>query len=106
MHVTTVSRAVDDKYIQTPRGIFALKRFFSGGTTTSDGEEVSWDIIRIKLKEIVDGEDKNDPLSDDALVDELSNFLDSTKWSRLVLTSESRSFSVGFDLSFFLKAIA
>ncbi len=72
VHVTTVSRAVDDKWIQTPRGLFPLKRFFGGGTTTETGEEVAWDIIRIKLKEIVDKEDKNDPLSDDALVDELA----------------------------------
>lgn len=72
VHVTTVSRAVDDKWIQTPRGLYPLKRFFGGGTVTESGEEVAWDIIRIKLKEIVDGEDKNDPLSDDALVDELS----------------------------------
>jgi len=72
VHVTTVSRAVDDKYVQTPRGIFPLKRFFGGGTTTAAGEEVAWDIIRIKLKEIIDKEDKNDPLSDDALVDELA----------------------------------
>jgi RNA polymerase sigma-54 factor len=72
VHVTTVSRAVADKYIATPRGIFALKRFFGGGTTTESGEEVAWDIIRIKLKEIVDKEDKRDPLSDDALVDELA----------------------------------
>jgi RNA polymerase sigma-54 factor len=72
VHVTTVSRAVADKYIATPRGIFSLKRFFGGGTTTESGEEVAWDIIRIKLKEIVDNEDKHDPLSDDALVDELA----------------------------------
>lgn len=72
VHVTTVSRAVDDKYVQTPRGIFALKRFFGGGTTTAEGEEVAWDIIRIKLKEIVDNEDKSDPLSDDALVEQLA----------------------------------
>jgi len=72
VHVTTVSRAVDDKWVQTPRGIFPLKRFFGGGTTTADGEEVAWDIIRIKLREIVDGEDKNDPLSDDSLVEELA----------------------------------
>ena len=51
-----------------------MKRFFGGGTTTESGEEVSWDIIRIKLKEIVDKEDKNDPLSDDALVEELAKF--------------------------------
>ncbi|MBX3443583.1 MAG: RNA polymerase factor sigma-54 [Planctomyces sp.] len=72
VHVTTVSRAVADKYIATPRGIFPLKRFFGGGTTTESGEEVAWDIIRIKLKEIVDQEDKKDPLSDDALVEELA----------------------------------
>ncbi|MGD9853583.1 MAG: RNA polymerase factor sigma-54 [Planctomycetaceae bacterium] len=72
VHVTTVSRAVDDKYIATPRGVFALKRYFGGGTTTADGEEVAWENIRLKLKEIVDGEDKSDPLSDDALVAELA----------------------------------
>lgn len=72
VHVTTVSRAVDDKWIQTPRGLFPLKRFFGGGTVNSEGEEVAWDIIRLKLKEIVGNEDKNDPLSDDALVEELA----------------------------------
>jgi len=72
VHVTTVSRAVDDKWMQTPRGIFPLKRFFVGGTTGADGEEVAWDIVRLKLQEIVDKEDKTKPLSDDALVDELA----------------------------------
>lgn len=72
VHVTTVSRAVDDKWIQTPRGIFPLKRFFVGGTTSADGEEVAWDAIRMKLQEIVDGEDKQKPLSDEALVEELA----------------------------------
>jgi RNA polymerase sigma-54 factor len=69
--VTTVSRAVDDKWIQTPRGIFPLKRFFVGGTTGADGEEVAWDRVRLKLQEIIDHEDKTKPLSDDALVEEL-----------------------------------
>lgn len=72
VHVTTVSRAVDDKWIETPRGLFALKHFFGGGTQTADGEEVAWDIIRIKLKEIIDAEDKAKPLSDDALVEALA----------------------------------
>ncbi|TWT88893.1 RNA polymerase sigma-54 factor [Pseudobythopirellula maris] len=72
VHVTTVSRAVDDKWIQTPRGIFPLKRFFVGGTTSADGEEVAWDRVRIKLQEIVDAEDKSAPLSDDALVKALA----------------------------------
>jgi RNA polymerase sigma-54 factor len=71
VHVTTVSRAVDDKYIQTPRGIFALKRFFVGGTKSDEGEDVAWDIIRLRLQEIVDHEDKSSPHSDDELVEEL-----------------------------------
>jgi RNA polymerase sigma-54 factor len=72
VHVTTVSRAVDDKWIQTPRGIFPLKRFFCGGTVSADGEEVAWDTVRLKLQEIVDGEDKQHPLSDEDLVKELA----------------------------------
>jgi RNA polymerase sigma-54 factor len=72
VHVTTVSRAVDDKWIQTERGLFPLKRFFGGGTVDANGEEVAWDIIRIKLKDIVDKEDRNDPLSDEQLAEELS----------------------------------
>jgi RNA polymerase sigma-54 factor len=71
VHVTTVSRAVDDKWVQTPRGIFALKRFFGGGTTTADGEEVAWDTIKQKLLEIIAKEDKANPLSDEEIVEEL-----------------------------------
>ena len=72
VHVTTVSRAVDDKWIQTPRGIFPLKRFFGGGTVSADGEEVAWDAVRLKLQEIVDEENKQQPYSDDELVKELA----------------------------------
>jgi RNA polymerase sigma-54 factor len=73
VHVTTVSRAVDDKWIQTPRGIFPLKRFFVGGTKSADGEDVAWDAIRIKLQEVIDHEDKTSPYSDDELVQQLAN---------------------------------
>lgn len=72
VHVTTVSRAVDDKWIQTPRGIFPLKRFFAGGTVTAAGEEMAWDTVRLKLHEVIDKEDKQNPLSDDDLVVELA----------------------------------
>lgn len=71
VHVTTVSRAVDDKWIQTARGILPLRRFFVGGTQSDDGEEVAWDAIRLKLQEVVDDEDKSAPFSDDHLVEEL-----------------------------------
>jgi RNA polymerase sigma-54 factor len=71
MHVTTVSRAVDDKWLQTPRGLHPLRRFFVGGTVSADGDEVAWDTVRLKLQEIIDSEPKDDPYSDDALVEEL-----------------------------------
>src|SRR5208282_5920677 len=71
VHVTTVSRAVDDKWIQTPRGIFPLKRFFCGGTLTEGGEEMAWDAVRIKLLEIIAKEVKQNPLSDEEIVDEM-----------------------------------
>jgi RNA polymerase sigma-54 factor len=71
IHVATVSRAVADKYIQTPRGIFPLRRFFSGGTTTDDGEDMSWDAVKEKLKVVVANEDKEKPLNDDEIADRL-----------------------------------
>jgi RNA polymerase sigma-54 factor len=70
VHVTTVSRAVDDKWIQTPRGIYALRRFFGGGTTSADGEEVAWDTIKQKLLEMIAKEDKDKPLSDDDIAND------------------------------------
>jgi len=72
MHVTTVSRAVDDKWIQTPRGLQPLRRFFVGGTVSADGDEVAWDAVRLKLQEIIDAEPKDNPYSDDELVDQLA----------------------------------
>ena len=71
VHVTTVSRAVSDKWLQSSRGLFPLRGFFGGGTQTADGEEVAHDAIRLKLKEIVEEEDKSNPLSDEALMNEL-----------------------------------
>jgi RNA polymerase sigma-54 factor len=73
VHVTTVSRAVDDKWVQTPRGVFPLKRFFGGGTQTASGEDVAYETIKKKLQEIIDNEDKAEPLSDEDLVHKLSD---------------------------------
>ncbi len=72
VHVTTVSRAVDDKWVQTPRGIFPLKRFFGGGAELASGEEVAWEVIKQKMLEIIDHEDKSSPLSDEDLVAKLN----------------------------------
>src|SRR5687767_1484977 len=71
IHVATVSRAVSEKWIQTPRGVFPLRRFFSGGTTNAEGEDMSWDAVKEKLKVIIDNEDKNNPLNDDEIVEKL-----------------------------------
>ena len=68
IHVGTVSRAVAEKYIQTPRGIFPLRMFFTGGTENADGEAMSWDAVKAKLGEIIDHEDKANPFSDDEIV--------------------------------------
>jgi RNA polymerase sigma-54 factor len=73
VHVTTVSRAVDDKWAQTPRGLFPLKRFFGGGTKNEvTGEEVAYETIKNKLLELIGGEDKSNPLSDEELVERLN----------------------------------
>jgi RNA polymerase sigma-54 factor len=71
VHVGTVSRAVSDKWMQTPRGLVSLRKFFSGGTATDSGESMSWDAIKAILREIIDNEDRRHPLSDEAIVDEL-----------------------------------
>jgi RNA polymerase sigma-54 factor len=71
IHVATVSRAVADKYLQTPRGIVPLRSFFTGGLATESGEDMSYDAVKAALREVVDAEDKTHPLSDEALVDEL-----------------------------------
>jgi RNA polymerase sigma-54 factor len=71
IHVATVSRAVSEKWIQTPRGVFPLRRFFSGGTKSAEGEEMSWDAVKEKLKAIIDKEDRKNPLNDDEIVEKL-----------------------------------
>ena len=72
VHVTTVSRAVDDKWVETPRGVFPLKRFFGGGTKNEvTGEDVAWEKIKQKLLDLIGQEDKSNPLSDEDLVKKL-----------------------------------
>jgi RNA polymerase sigma-54 factor len=71
VHVATVSRAVAGKYVQTPWGIFALRMFFSGGTTTTGGEDMAWDAIKFRMREVIDHEDKARPLSDEAIAQAL-----------------------------------
>ena len=72
MDISTISRVVNGKYVQSPMGVHELKYFFSEGVTTDSGEEVSNKHIKERLKEIIDEEDKNNPLSDDRLAEILN----------------------------------
>ncbi|MFH1883446.1 MAG: RNA polymerase factor sigma-54 [Planctomycetota bacterium] len=67
VHLATVSRAVSGKYMQCPRGILPLRKFFSGGTEDINGEGLSWEAIRAKLQQIIDAEDKSKPLNDEQI---------------------------------------
>ncbi len=64
VHESTVSRVVNQKYVQTPRGVFSLKYFFSSGLKISGGKSISAKGVQSKLKKIVDGENPKAPLSD------------------------------------------
>lgn len=64
VHESTVSRAINGKYMQCPRGVFELKYFFTGGILNDDGSGVSSNSIKSMIKEFVDAEDDKKPLSD------------------------------------------
>ena len=70
--ISTISRVVNSKYIETHFGIFPLKYFFSEGLENQDGEEISTRELKKALQECVDAEDKHHPLTDDQLVEVLS----------------------------------
>lgn len=70
--ISTISRVVNSKYIETHFGIYSLKYFFSEGLENKDGEEVSTRELKKAMQECVDNEDKQNPLTDDQLVDILS----------------------------------
>jgi RNA polymerase sigma-54 factor len=64
MNVATVSRVSNDKYVQTPQGLYEIRYFFTSGMTRDDGQEISKRQIKSLLEEIIKEEDPNSPLSD------------------------------------------
>jgi RNA polymerase sigma-54 factor len=70
--ISTISRVVNSKYIETHFGIYSLKYFFSEGLENQDGEEVSTRELKRALQECVDAEDKHKPLTDDELVEKMT----------------------------------
>jgi RNA polymerase sigma-54 factor len=71
IHESTVSRAVNGKYMQTPRGLFEMKFFFSGSVSGSTGDDMSQEAARQAIKEIVANEDPKKPLSDEKIKEKL-----------------------------------
>lgn len=73
MDISTISRVVRGKYVQTDFGIFELKYFFSTGLKTDSGEDVSNKIFMEKIRELIENEDKSKPLSDDKIAEIMNN---------------------------------
>jgi RNA polymerase sigma-54 factor len=69
--ISTISRVVNSKYIETHFGIYSLKYFFSEGLENQEGEEVSTRELKMALLDCVDSEDKRKPLTDDELVERM-----------------------------------
>lgn len=73
MHESTVSRVTNKKYVQTPRGVFSLKYFFSSGLSTMSGEDISARGVKDMIKTMVADDDLKKPLTDQAIVTLLKN---------------------------------
>jgi RNA polymerase sigma-54 factor len=75
IHESTVSRTVKEKFVQTPHGLVSMKSFFSN-KLGEESEEVSTATVKIKLKELIDSEDKKKPLSDQKIANGLKTNYD------------------------------
>jgi len=73
IHESTISRVTTHKYVQTPRGLFELKYFFSSGLESNDGMDVSSLSVKEKIKEMIDQEPPQKPLSDQKIMQTLTN---------------------------------
>ena len=72
VHESTVSRSINGKYIETPRGVYELRYFFSSGVGNKEGGGGSSNSINKKIKEIIADEDPPDPISDQGIMDILN----------------------------------
>ena len=72
MHESTVSRATANKYAHTPQGIFELKYFFTSSLRSADGDDVSAESVRKKIREIISAEDPTKPFSDQSIAEKLA----------------------------------
>jgi len=72
MDISTISRVVNGKYVQTDFGVYELRYFFSEGISTQSGEDVSNKEVKLRIKEILETEDPHKPLSDDRIAEILN----------------------------------
>lgn len=72
IHESTVSRAIANKYVDTPHGLFGLRTFFSASITAADGEDIAASKVKGEIRELVSREDASQPLSDQAITDILN----------------------------------
>ena len=72
MDISTISRVVNGKYVQTDFGVYELRYFFSEGISTQSGEDVSNKEVKLRIKEILESEDPHKPLSDDRIAEILN----------------------------------
>ena len=68
MHESTVSRVTNKKFVQTPRGVYSLKYFFSSGLSTATGEDLSARAVKDRIKGLVSDEDPAKPFTDERIV--------------------------------------
>ncbi|OIK16400.1 RNA polymerase sigma-54 factor [Bacillus sp. MUM 116] len=73
IHESTVSRAVREKYVQTPIGTFPLKSFFTSTIQTTSDENTSSTLVKKAISSLIEREDKQKPLSDQDIVEQLKN---------------------------------
>ena len=73
MHESTISRCTNNKYVQTPRGVYEMKHFFSSELNTDYGKMISSTAIKSMLEKIISNEDKKMPLSDSQIANNLSD---------------------------------
>lgn len=71
LHPTTISRAVAGKYMETPRGLFPWKYFFTAGLQKEDGTSISNNAIKQALQQLIHQENKRSPLSDQEIAEQL-----------------------------------
>lgn len=69
MHISTVSRVTNGKYVQTPHGVYELKYFFTSAVEQEDGSEISATSATNAIQELIENEDKKKPLSDQKIVE-------------------------------------